>query len=150
MVWVRIEPTILGNRKFKAAKLSGAARLLWHDALSYCALNQTNGCIATDDLVMLRAMRMQIGCAEELEPLVDELVQKRFWDAVVDGDENGWQVHDYSDYQAVHDAAGWHFPEQHLQGASTRNSGRAHAGNPVDIDYLREAKRFDKWRLERM
>jgi len=76
----------------KVSRLSDAAFRLHVEAIFWCARNLTDGFIGQGDLVSVSRYRRPQG-------YVAELVNGGLWDVV----DDGWQIHDYLDWQDSRD-----------------------------------------------
>lgn len=159
MIWARIQPDIIRNKKFKRA--SWEARLFYLESIFYCNLNETDGLLTFMDVSML--LFVLGDQRRDYRPIIDELVAANMWDVdsnTQEGeDQQRWWVHDYSDYQPVsaerarevaslRDAQNkatqpqrWHFPERRAPQPMLR-PGSAPKLSAVDRDILKDSRRF--------
>jgi hypothetical protein len=84
MPWVKLDDSWYDNPKF--LDLEPAAIGAWVLGLSYCARHLTDGALTRTALKRLVA---------DCDDLADDLVAAGLWDVT----DDGWQVHDYLDYQ---------------------------------------------------
>lgn len=88
MTDARLAPTFLGNPKVD--NLTDVAFRIYVNAIVHCARHETDG------LVARRAARLLHPDLLDLSPYVQELVRAGFWEVRPDG----WQVHDFLEYQS--------------------------------------------------
>ncbi|MBX6749997.1 MAG: hypothetical protein IRY85_10080 [Micromonosporaceae bacterium] len=86
MPWVRFDDRYPVNRK--VGGLSDAAFRLHTEAIFWCARELTDGRIARDELKLVSGIARP-------DRHVPELVRRGLWDET----DDGWQIHDYLDYQ---------------------------------------------------
>lgn len=87
MVWLRFDDQFPIHRKVSG--LSDAAFRLHVSAIFWCARNLTDGVVPEEDLDDVSAR------VRTPQRFVPELVKRGVWEPV----ENGWQIHDYLDFQ---------------------------------------------------
>lgn len=88
MSWVKLDDGFALHAKMRAAGLEAVG--LWVAALAYCARYRTNGRITRDALADVWPWP-----AGDLQKLTGKLVKVGLWET----SDDGWQVHDYLDYQ---------------------------------------------------